>query len=523
MRQMSQAVLVAFLVAPFSCKSREVRLPDPPPPAAATPGSSEESAGERVTIERSESDGWWRVVRAGFTGRREFTEIVVFDPHAGALWPGAIVRTQSLSSGRLDPVLLPRSGGTVTIPRYEMAGATAGPSRHLGAPDPESYRGAYLELTNAHAAPPGASRVEVTTLHDPAQACARVGINAGWLAPDVKEALDAAAQSGKRTLLALAVGRTCTVVFLPDDAGKWFAAGVTQEQVDRAAGEGDPLAYIRSVTYGRAVLILAETDVEESAFKAALESFLSGREAEGDAHRKVLLSGRYTVLEYGRNAPGAAAGRGEPRTEGATGLIDTLRRTSAASSGAGLPLSFETRYLDGTTCAQTHAADWTETRTTPPAPYRAAIRLHYLKIEDTCESALDSAGDFVVGVRVDGEGGASWNRPRAGSRETVSSFGRGRHAVEQTVFVIESERRFVDLEIRFDELDANGSGDPSGVEVLSLTHVDLCPDEPSAAGNVEAPRPPGFIRDLSVVKRDAGGHDGATNTACLSLIRLDPE
>ncbi len=521
MRPISGALLVAFLVtSAIGCRSREVRLPDPPPSAPSA--GAEAAAAERTSVERSDTDGWWRVTRSDFTGQRAFTEIVVFDPHAGALWPGAVVTTRALSSGRIDPVALPRSGGTVTIPRYRMESAIAGPSRHLPAPGPDAYRGAYLDLTGAAGAQPGAPRAEVTTLHDPGQACARIGLHSGWLPEEVMKALDAAAESGKRTLLAVGVGRTVTVVFLPDDPGRWFAKGVTPEQVVRAAGQDDPLAYVRSVTYGRAVLVLAETEVEESALDAALEFFLAGPTALGakaaNGHRKVLDEGSYSVFEYGPGRAGAAV-----RAEDASALVGTLSRTSVAPSGGGaVPVSFETRYLDGSACAQAHATDWTETRSTPPAPYRAAIRLHSLEIEDTCESALDAAGDFVVDIRMDGADKASWNRAR-GSSDTIAHFGRGKHAVEQTVLIVESDRRFIDLEIRFGELDRGAVQDPNGIEVLALEHVDLAPDEPVPGGNADIRRPSGFIRDLSVVRKNAGGRAGMSNTASLSLIRLDPE
>ena len=66
-----------------------------------------------------------------------------------------------------------------------------------------------------------------------------------------------------------------TLAFEP--TGPFFQESVTNADLNRYAGEGNPLVYVSSVTYGRIFYLLVESTAEEDSVDASLSaSFIFG-------------------------------------------------------------------------------------------------------------------------------------------------------------------------------------------------------------------------------------------------------
>jgi thiol-activated cytolysin len=192
------------------------------------------------------------------------SEIALYSPNAGLLYAGSLVQGDSIAGGILEPISLPRSGGTVTVEGIDI----------LGTPrfrDIPTYSSGHVQSA--------VSQIfeEATSVSNPANGTYTVedvrklestlldlGVSAEWAKAKLNLTLSSS-ESHKRTdLFVLHRQAYYTVAvqswFGPNKALA-FPPSVQPDEVALVMSPRNPPAYIRSVTYGRMLIMRVTTDV----------------------------------------------------------------------------------------------------------------------------------------------------------------------------------------------------------------------------------------------------------------------
>ena len=233
-------------------------------------------------------------------------EVVALDPNAGSVWPGALFQGSSLKSGRLTPIALPRSPGTIAVINLTKVGTgNILFSKPVAAPSFESTQAVIQSLTtdsqNLAKDQPADLSLSIAQVNSFDQALLDVGVSASWMSGSASASLRTTSTKKHNALIVKFVQRYYSLKFSdPTSPASFFDPVLTLSQVKQVAhpeGNGlsdDPPMYISEVKFGRMVLISISSDDDEATLEAAVRasfsSGLSGGSGQLDASTKTVLT-----------------------------------------------------------------------------------------------------------------------------------------------------------------------------------------------------------------------------------------
>lgn len=287
---------------------------------------------------------------------KDLTDVVILSPTSGVVFPGALVRAnQRLAEGKPDPITLPRDPITL---RIDLPGLQNQGTKVVQNPTNSNVQAAIdevLEYWNTQPSSQGyvnkaRSFLQVTKAYSAQQLALDLGFSTKWTGGDVSAKISAS--SSKETSVTIAFYKQVfyTVTFdSPTEPSSVFASNVSLDQVKQVIDNNNPPAYVRSVDYGRIVMVKMETASSET--KAALESALNYATSGGmkvgatvDArYHQIIQNSTFTVVALGGN-PNAAATITQPKDlENLGKLIQTGATYSRNNPGA--PISYTVAFL----------------------------------------------------------------------------------------------------------------------------------------------------------------------------------
>ncbi|CAN5235389.1 hypothetical protein BH11MYX1_BH11MYX1_07660 [soil metagenome] len=229
------------------------------------------------------------------------------------LWPGSLVHGDSVYSGRLAPITLPRAPLTFSVSLESLGGGAR--SATLDTPDLSSYRDAVGQILaqEISGSTPARISAEIDEVSSEQQLAVALGasvnaplvatVNAGFNFSDSKQ----------RSRFVVKFFQLYYTVdadppALPHDL---FAANVTVDDVAAAVGNDDPPVYVSSIGYGRQVVFTFESELSKSELQAALSFvYQGGAEISGSVsltHSEVLSHTHTTAFILGGDAGEAAS------------------------------------------------------------------------------------------------------------------------------------------------------------------------------------------------------------------------
>lgn len=286
---------------------------------------------------------------------KNFSDIVILNTTAGAIFPGALVRAnQRLAEGNPDAVTLPRADVKISLdlPGLGEKGTRVVKPKYS---DVQTAISEILEYFNSTAAAQGyinsaRSFQTVTKAYSSDQLALDLGFSTKWTSGALSSRLSA---SGSREVtIAVAffkqVYYTATMDF-ETGPGSAFAPEVTVNDLARVGLDKDnPPAYVASVDYGRLVMVKMETFSSQlkTDVEGALQQVTSGGEVSGDLKAKyeqITSNSTFTVIALGGN-PNEAARISEPKD---LKQLPEIIRSGASYSREhpGAPISYTTRFL----------------------------------------------------------------------------------------------------------------------------------------------------------------------------------
>lgn len=350
------------------------------------------------------ADGDYQCVDTPIDEVRRFDQLLGQISVGDVLWPGSMLRGDSVYSGQLTPIALARAPLTFSVSLESLGSGSR--SAQLAAPSLSSYRDALGQILaqEISGATPARISAEIEEVSSEQQLAAALGasVNAPLVA-NVKAGFDFSNQNVHSRFLVKFFQLYYTVDVdppaLPHD---FFAPEVTADDVARAIGSEDPPVYVSSIGYGRQVMFTFESELSKSELSAALDFvYQGGPEISGDVsltHKEVLEHTHTTAFILGGDAGEAA--------QASIGNFDQLvafitKGGNYSKDSPGAAIAYKLSYVrDHVPVAISYASQYDE-RTCSRVTQKLHVVFEKLTVDDAggdLGNALEMYGDvFAIG------------------------------------------------------------------------------------------------------------------------------
>jgi thiol-activated cytolysin len=310
-----------------------------------------------VKTRGQEPNGIILCTKTTHTLKKNLSDVSILSNTAGVIFPGALVLAdENLKDGRPTPIALPRRAAqlSVDLPGLQNPNMTVNPDNA----SVQQALNKMLEDWNKQGAPAGyknaaRSFLNVSQSFTKEQLSLDLGFSAKWASGSASAQLGVASTTEKSVVVAYYKQVYYTVTMntptLPADV---FDDSVTQAQAQPVFGAAHPPAYVRSVDYGRLLVVKMETSAVDTSFnlKGAFEQATAGGvtlDANLAAkYQKILNDASFTVLALGGGAETPLktfTGGAEVKFTGLKEYIETdgvYRRDNP-----GVPISYQVAFL----------------------------------------------------------------------------------------------------------------------------------------------------------------------------------
>jgi thiol-activated cytolysin len=328
------------------------------------------------------------------------------------LWPGSMVRGESINSGQLAPLVFDRAPLKFSVSLENLTGAR---SATLTSPSLSSYRDAVGQILSQELAGSASARVyaEIEEVSSAEQLAVALGVSGSApLLGTVKAGFDFGDMT-KRSRFVVKFFQLYYTVDLdpPSLPHELFAPAVTAEAIGSAIGTVPP-AYVSSIGYGRQVVFTFESELSKSELEAALDfAYQGGAQIEGTAsltHQEVLAHTHTTAFILGGDSSEATSAS----IGGYDELVTFIRRGGTYSKDSpGAAIAYKLSYVrDNAPVRLSYASTYSERTCT-----RVTQKLHVVFEKLVVDSAgSDVGGDLEVFGTVTARGTGA-NQPLASS------------------------------------------------------------------------------------------------------------
>ncbi|HTL33302.1 MAG TPA: thiol-activated cytolysin family protein [Kofleriaceae bacterium] len=342
------------------------------------------------------TDGDYQCVDTPVQEVRQYDQLLGQLNIGDVLWPGAILRGDSVYSGHLTPITLPRAPETFSVSLESLAGGAH--SATLDSPSLSSYRDAIGKILAQSLSGSTAARLssEVDEVNSEKELALALGVDASApLTGSIKAGFNFSDSTKRSRYIVKFYQLYYTVdVDPPNLPHDFFAPGVTAADVEGVVSAENPPVYVSSIGYGRQVIFTFESDLAKSELKAALEfAYKGGPEISGNTsltHQEVLSHTHTTAFILGGDAGEAA--------QVAIGTYDQLKQFIAhggnySKDSPGAAIAYKLSYVrDHDPVQISYASDYTE-HTCSRVTQKLRVVLEKIK---TDSSGLDGGGDLEI-------------------------------------------------------------------------------------------------------------------------------
>ena len=280
-----------------------------------------------------------------FSETDQLDTFIALQPNSPALWPGAVLRGDELEQGFLAPIGLERAPAVFSL---SLENLTASPVGMMDTPSLSSFR----ELRNqilaegTTGATPAQVAYDITTVKSDSQLAVKVGADVGWSGVlDLKAMFDFEDGELENKYLFDFTQTYYTVdLDVPLRPSALFADGVSVEDFEGYAGEGNPPVYVVSISYGRRVLFGLESNESMERIAAAVDAAVASvLNVDFDATAtEALVGSKITAAVLGGDGDGAVK-----TVLGIEQLLEYITTGGNYSlESPGVPIAYKLAYLD---------------------------------------------------------------------------------------------------------------------------------------------------------------------------------
>ena len=301
--------------------------------------------------------------------------VAILSPTAGVVFPGALVRAdQNLSEGHPTPIALPRGPATLSV---DLPGL-ANPSETLVPTNSniQKFVNAKLEEWNKQAGSEGyinaaRSFLQTTQAYSSQQVALDLGFSSKWASGNASAQINTSSSTEKSVVVAYYQQVFYTITMdTPTTSAGVFDSAVDLEEAQRAFSERNPPAYVRSVDYGRLLMVKMETSSINTSvnLKGAFEQATQGGVTAGGkleaTYKDIINNASFTALAIGGGAETPVQIFAGGSEAGLKGLKDYIAKDARyRRDNPGLPVAYTVAFLkDNEFARMGFTTDYTETQ-----------------------------------------------------------------------------------------------------------------------------------------------------------------
>ncbi|HKA90569.1 MAG TPA: thiol-activated cytolysin family protein [Haliangiales bacterium] len=353
-------------------------------------------------------DGDYSCTTQNLAETRQFDKVVAFAANSESLWPGAIVRGDSLYTGLFTQIVLPRAPLTFSVSLENLAGRK---SATLEGPSLAAYREAMGRILDAEVtgATPANIGSEIEKVQSSQQLTLALGANVSW--PGDVAKVSASFHFDDRTVKSRYVVKFTQAYYTvdvdqPRDAAAFLADRTTVADLDGKMGPGNPPVYVSSITYGRLVVFTFESEYSAEEMGAALEFlYRGGADVSGDTsvtYKDILSRSRISFFILGGSGQDAAG-----VIDGYDKLVEFVKKGGNYSKDSpGAPIAYKLAYLkDNVPARMSWSYDY-QVKDCVRVTQKVQVVLRNIYVE----TASDAGGDLEIygSVSAYGAGATQW-------------------------------------------------------------------------------------------------------------------
>lgn len=319
---------------------------------------SSDEHNEIVEIENQVYNTLWRCTKEKYSASENPNQFMLFDPLASVLWPGNLVQGNSIASGVPNSIPISvekRKLGSISmaIVSNDVSGATNKYYREVEMSLSKVNQAMNEILSGYNGGTAAKYNFSMDNIYSESQFAASLG--AGFSVKLATSSTSATSSFGidwskKLTRVSVKLYQQYFTMTYDDPHGIQgvFNSNITLNDVVNYTGNGNPMCYISSVTYGRIYILLYESTASERELNAALNFAYSGKYSSGyvenETHYKDIMEKTSVRLMQIGGDPESGL---NTATAADVGKIQDFLTKGAnfSSKSVGAPLSYTVKYL----------------------------------------------------------------------------------------------------------------------------------------------------------------------------------
>ena len=332
------ATLLAGCASSETEVDRYIRSIDPldSPPSQVVEGSKSAPS----------TEGDFACISQDFTETRQYDEIVAFSANSDSLWPGAILRGDSLYDGLFTQVVFDRNPLTFSVSLENLAGAK---SAEMRAPALSAFRDNLGQILGAEVtgATPANISAEIEEVHSSDQLSVAIGAGVSWPGlAEVNASFNFGNQDVRSRYVVKFVQSYYTVdIDQPGNPSDMIAASVPLSEVEAKFGDKNPPVYVSSITYGRMVMFTFESELSATELGSALDfTYRGGADISGNVsltYKEMISQSNITAYILGGSGSDAVQ-----TIDGFDALKEFIKQGGDYSRDSpGAPIAYKLAYL----------------------------------------------------------------------------------------------------------------------------------------------------------------------------------
>ena len=432
---------------------------------------------------------------------RQHEELVAFAAGSESMWPGALLRGDSVGTGLFTPIVRPRGPATVSVSLENIDGKR---SAVMEAPSLSAFREAMAGILSQDVtgATPANIYSEIESVHSENQLAMALGasVSVTGLPAQLAASFDFSDQDIKSRYLVKYIQSYYTVdIDQPRSPSDFFGDEVAAADLRDAMGAGNPPVYVSSVTFGRVILFTFESSYSATELGAALDFvYAGGADVSGDVsvtYRDIVSRSKITAYILGGS--GGEAARSLGSYDDLNDFIQGGGDYSRESPGA--PIAYKLAYLADNQPARMSFTDEYEDKECQRVSQKIEVQLSKIEVLSAGSELGEGDGLEVFGaIQATGSAGPVpiFDRGREDRIEILQgqSWPQGGTIVESVVDVEPQPGRVIELGALLQDRD------------------ELLGDELLGDEQVAVPFETGWRRDVSIFLTGGGSQVVVTLT-----------
>lgn len=344
---------------------------------------------EIAVVDSAEASGDYVCSIKRYKAAPGYDELFLMDPTTDVIYPGAIIKGESIPTGEYIPIIADRKPMTISVSLQNIVGS---PSRTVEEPKLSTVREALNDILSSDVtgATPAKISFEIENVYSEEQLSLAVKGNYKNSFVDVAGSFDFTRQDIRSRLVVKFLQIYYTVdMDLPQSPDDLFEDFPSMESL----GSTSPL-YVSTVTYGRMVLFTVESSYSSTEINAALDAAFSAAGHSGsieiDAQYKKMIDSS-TLKAY---ILGGSGGSAVQSVNGIEGIVDFIASGGDYSKDSpGAALSYKLRFLKDNSVANIILASEYNVRQCQRVFSNYEVELWYLQCTN-CDDAGSEAEMF---------------------------------------------------------------------------------------------------------------------------------